>query len=109
MSWTVNNNDFEIRMTEMDFGIKLPLELQDFTITQSDMFKFVIKDAPNGNVILDKDFANISQNTINIELTEQETIKLTVGVYYYYLDWYQDHVFRDCIIEAARFKVGDKV
>ncbi len=101
-------NGYEMTMTEGDFGIELPITISGTTITASDEIRFYIIDKPNGNVIIDKTFSNIAQNTFTLELTAAVGALLPVGVYYYTLDWYQNGAFMCCVIERARFKVEDK-
>ena len=97
-----------IKMTEGDYGIKLPITISGVTFTAQDSVLFTLKTGDNGNTLLTKNFNNITQNTINLELTEAESNSLSVGDYVYSLDWYQDGVFLCNIIPTAAFKVVDK-
>ena len=104
--WAVVGND--LKMTEGDWGIKLPMTVSGTTFTENDDLRFTLKDGMNGNTILTKTFSNISQNTVQLELTEAESELLTVGSYVYSLDWYQDGAFMCNIIPNALFRVVDK-
>ncbi len=104
--WAVVGND--LKMTEGDWGIKLPVTISGTTFTENDDLLFTLKDGMNGNTILTKTFSNISQNTVQLELTEAESELLTVGSYVYSLDWYQDGAFMCNIIPNALFRVVDK-
>ena len=99
---------YNLKMAEGDFGITLPITITGPTFTAADTVKLTVKDSMNGNTILEKDFANITQNTVNLELTSAETALLPVGNYVYSLDWYQLGHFLCNIILAARFDVEDK-
>ena len=96
-----------IFMTEGDYGIALPITISGITLSASDNIAFAIKNV--GETVLQKEFSNIQDNTINIELTEEETAKLPIGSYVYSLDWYQDGVFMCNIVPNGYFRVGDKV
>lgn len=102
--WYVNGNN--ISMTEGDFGIELPITVHGVTLGEQDSIKFTIKSGDA--TIIEKDFSDISHNTINLDLTEAESALLPVGLYSYVLDWYQNGVFMCNIIPSGRFVVGDK-
>lgn len=102
--WNVNGN--ALNMTEGDWGVKLPVTVTGVTFASNDSLKFVIK---NGETtLIEKEFTNITQNTVNLEMTEADTSLLPVGSYVYRLDWYQDGSFMCNIIPISTFKVVDK-
>ena len=104
--WNVSGND--LKMTEGDFGLQLPVTISGTTLTSSDEVLFILKDKLNGTEILRKTYDNISKNTVNLEITEAETARLPVGSYVYSLDWYQNGAFMCNIIPCAAFKVVEK-
>lgn len=104
--WAVNGQD--LKMCEGDFGLILPVTISGATFSAQDEVKMTIKDGMNGETVIEKTFSNISQNTVNLEITEEETALLPVGAYVYSLDWYQDGAFMCNIIPCASLKVGDK-
>ena len=104
--WQVNSQN--ISMVEGDFGIKLPITISGVTFAASDSVKLTIKDKVNGTTVLEKDFTNIQNNTVELELTEAESALFPVGAYVYTLDWYQSLSFMCNIIREAVFKVVDK-
>ncbi len=106
MAWDVNGHD--LSKAEEDYGIELPLELSGMTLGAQDCIKITFKDKKNGDVILEKDFSNIVDNTVNLVFTEEESALFPVGTYVYCLDWYQDGNFMCNIIECANLKVVDK-
>lgn len=105
--WVVNGQD--IKMCEGDYGVALPITITGTTLEAFDEVKFTVKKVVNGSVMLEKTFSNISQNTINLELTETESNHFKVGTYYYALDWYQNGEFMCNIIPIGAFKVVEKV
>lgn len=104
--WRVLSNS--ISMTEGDFGVALPITIGGTTLAASDTIKLTVLTGVNGDEILSKEFTNIQQNTVSLELTEAESALLPVGSYVYRLDWYNDGVFMCCIVEFASFKVVEK-
>lgn len=106
--WVVNGQN--LTMVEGDFGIQLPVTIDGTTFAANDEIKFTLKTAMNGETLVEKTFpyAEISENTVNLELTEIESATLPVGTYIYSLDWFQDGAFMCNIIPFATFKVVDK-
>ena len=104
--WVVSGQD--LKMTEGDYGVELPVKIVGTTLGNLDSVKFTIKTAMNGATLLEKLFSNISENTVGLQLTEAESEDLKVGGYVYALDWYQSGVFMCNIIPCANFKVVDK-
>lgn len=104
--WAVNGNN--LKMCEGDFGIQLPIKVNGVTLTNADSLRITIKDLPNCNTILVKEFDNITNNTVNLEFTEEESALFHVGTYVYCLDWFQNGLFLCNIIPSASFKVVDK-
>ena len=107
MALTVNGND--IKMTEGDFGLQIPINLTGGTISTSDEFKILINDSQDQTTIIEKDYNNVQNNKILFELTEAEAALLPVGSYLWGLDWYQSGAFLDNIIPMSSFKVTKKV
>lgn len=105
MAWGVNG--YDLYKAEEDYGIELPLELSGMTLGAQDCIKITFKDKRNGNVILEKTFDNIVDNTVNLVFSEEESALFPVGNYVYRLDWYKDGDFNCNIIESAIFKVVD--
>ena len=101
MAWTVEDN--EISMCEGDYGIDLPITVTGAEFTDADSLMITIKDAMNGNTLLEKSF------TKALSLSAEDTASLPVGKYVYSLDWYQNNVFLCNIIPKAPFRVVDKV
>ena len=104
--WRVSGAN--LRMSENDYGIALPVTVSGVTLGAQDSLRYTFKDAVNMNTILVKEFSNIVQNTVSLELTEAESALFAPGSYVYSLDWYQNGSFMCCLVEAASFTVGDK-
>lgn len=105
MAWSVKNTT--LSMAEGDWGVALPITVDEVTLTSSDLLKFIFKDQNNGNVILTKEYTPV-ENTVNLSFTEAETALFPVGQYVYSLDWYQSGAFLCNIIPTATLKVVDK-
>ena len=95
-----------IRMSEGDYGVALPYTVNGITFSASDSLKLIIK--KGGVTVLEKEYTNIANNTIEIVLTSAESALLTVGSYRYNLDWYRDGVFMCNLVSQGLFRVGGK-
>ena len=104
--WYVSG--LNLQMAEGDYGIKLPITVNGTELGGNDSIKVVFKNKKNGLTILEKDFSAITDNTIDLELTEAESALFPVGAYVYSLDWYQNGNFMCNIILCGLFKVVDK-
>lgn len=103
--WRANGND--LQMAVGDYGVKLPIALSGITVGQYDEMR--VKIANQNSTVLELTFSNISGNSIDVELTAEQSAKLRVGNYVYSLDWYQNGSFMCNLIERALFKVVTKV
>lgn len=103
--WDVHQQN--ISMVEGDYGIKLPITVSGAEFEENDVLKLVFKDEANGEVILEKEYTP-TENTIDFELTAEESALFQVGTYVYTLDWYQSENFLCNIISGSGFKVVDK-
>lgn len=98
-----------IKMTEGDFGIVLPIEIETETeLIASDSFSIKIFKDINTEPLITKTYSDIKNNTIDFKLTEEDSLKLKVGSYKYDLDWYQEGNFLQNIIAKANFKILEK-
>lgn len=107
--WAVIGNN--LQMAEGDYGIILPVEMESeegVTLGALDSIKIVFKTSINGDLILEKNYDGIENNTVDLEFTKEESALFPVGSYVYGLDWYQDGNFMCNIITSALFKVVDK-
>ena len=106
MAWYVTGQN--LTMAEGDYGIALPITITGVTLGERDSIRITLKTGMNGTVILEKEFSDISENTVTLEFTDAETELFPVGAYVYALDWYQDGSFMCNIIPCASLKVVDK-
>lgn len=106
----VDEEKKKIFMTEGDFGITLPIEVdtEGMELTRDDKFVFKLFKEINGGAIIEKVFENITNNTIELIFTQEESNQLDIGDYYYDLDWFQEDVFLSNILRKKKFKVNDK-
>ena len=96
-----------IQMVEGDFGLELPIVVGGVTFTERD--SVTVKIAKGDNVIIEKTYGNITNNTVTLALSEEESALLPVGSYCYGLDWFQDGAFMCNIVQRNGFKVVDKL
>ncbi len=106
MAWSGTYN--KLQMAEGDFGIGVPFTIHDVTIGENDSLKFTFKETVNGETILIKDYSDVSENTVSLSFTEEETALFSPGNYVFSLDWYQSGNFMCNLIEVGKLKVGDK-
>lgn len=105
----ITAEDITIKMTEGDFGIVLPIEIEAETeLTADDGFSIKIFKDINTEPLITKTYSGIKNNTIDFKLIEEDSLKLKVGTYKYDLDWYQEGSFLANIIAKASFKVQEK-
>lgn len=104
--WAVS--EYNLSMAEGDFGVALPVEIIGTTLGEQDSIKLTFKTSVNGDVILEKTYDGITDNTVNLELTEAEAALFPVGGYVYSIDWYQAGNFMCNIVPSASLKVVDK-
>lgn len=95
-------------MTVGDYGIGLPIKFSGVDFGQSDSVKLRISSARNLAEKLEVVFSDITDNTVELSLTEAQSALLPVGDYVYALDWYRDEVFMCNIIPQAVFRVVKK-
>ena len=102
--------DGAINMTEKDFGIILPIEIEieGTNFSEHDKFSVKIFKKINDTPIISQEYENISDNTINFMLTKEESAKLEIGNYFLDIDWYQEGAFLGNIIKKQKFRVDEK-
>lgn len=103
-----NSSGTDLSMVEGDWGINLPITVNGVEFDTNDEVLITVKDKKNGDVILEKTYGNIDENTIPFELTEAESALLPVGKYVYRIDWYQSGAFYCNITPIGNLKVVDK-
>lgn len=104
--WNTMGQD--LKMVEGDYGVNLPVTISGVQFGAGDEVKLTIKDAANGNTIIEKTYSNITDNTFMLVFTEAESALLTVGKYVYVMDWYEDGTFMCNIVTSATLRVVDK-
>lgn len=98
----------EIRMTEGDWGVDLPVALSGTTATSSDILVLTIKDAINGTQVLELLAGTPTNNVFNFYMTSAESALLTPGELVYSLDWEQPGTFLYNLVPAGPFIVEEK-
>ena len=107
---TKSKGSTDITMTEGDYGVSLPFFIYGVTIDDGDSVLFTVKTEKNGDTVFTKDFTDVTDNIVDLVLTEDESALLEAGTTYVYsLDWYSDGVFMYCLVNNAKLKVEDKI
>ena len=107
--WAVIGSN--LQMAEGDYGIALTVEMESeegVTLGTQDSIRIVFKTSINGDLILEKNFDGIENNTVDLEFTKEESALFPVGSYVYSIDWYQSGNFMCNLITSGLFKVVDK-
>lgn len=105
--WVVDGAN--LQMTEGDYGVQLPMAIKGTELSAADSFMITIKTGRNTEALIEKEYSDIQDSTINFELTEAESELLEAGMTYVYsLDWYQEGLFMCNLIPSAFLKVVDK-
>ena len=99
----VAESGLDIEMNKGDFGIILTVNFDDIADTN---IKFIISDL-NKNAIIEKTFDNITDNKIDLVLTEEETAKLDVGRYAWSLYQYVENELKNTLVVGKTFKVKE--
>ena len=96
-----------IVMVQGDYGIELPIRFKGVSIGQDETIEFRIINKI-GETKIRKTYANIQDNTIALEFTQQETSLLKPADYKYSIDLYKNGVFLANIVNCSEFKVEVK-
>lgn len=101
--------DLSITVVEGNYGKVVPIILNS-TEPLSNADKFIIKIYKECKQppLITKEYSNLTDNTIEFKLTLEESLKLSSGIYYYDLDWYQDESFLDTLVAHEIFEVKHK-
>ena len=99
----VAESGLDIEMNKGDFGVILTVNFDDIADTN---IKFIISDL-NKNAIIEKTFDNITDNKIDLVLTEEETAKLDVGRYAWSLYQYVENELKNTLVVGKTFKVKE--
>lgn len=97
-----------ISMVEGDFGLSLPITISGTTINDDETLIFYIKKNDGTDLISPKEYTKIQENTFDLFFSKEETEKMKVGTYLYYLDWYKKDEFLGSVINGQVFKVEGK-
>ena len=104
-----NKGSNKLSMVEGDYGLTLPLIINGITISTDDKLNFYIKKDKNSEKIVDQNYENIENNTINLTFSKEESDRLPIGNYKYAIDWYKQDTFCGNIIKEKDFEVEDKL
>ena len=98
----------EIRMTEGDYGVDLPVAVKGTTVTANDVLDLTIKDAVNGTTVLELTVGSPTNGVFDLYFAQEESALLTPGEYGYSLDWIQPGTFVYCLVPVGPFIVEEK-
>lgn len=106
--WIVYGNALE--MTEGDYGVELPVTLEGANLGEGDTLKFTFKRASDGDVILEKEYSDPTDNTVFLKFDEADSELFEANkAYVYSIDWYQEGEFLCNVIPRGNFRVVNKI
>jgi len=97
-----------LQMVEGDYGLELPFTVSGIALGAGDCLKFTFKRSRNNETILEKTFEGITDNTVQLAFTAEESALFSPGSYVFALDWYHEGSFLGNIIDNGALKVVDK-
>ena len=103
-----DEDSWDIEMVEGDYGIALPIKIENKTLGLDDKFRIKIFKEVNKESIIVKEYSNTENNIIEFMLTKEESELLPVGKYVYDLDWFQEGAFLGNLLRKKKFEVKDK-
>ena len=97
-----------IETTKCDFGVSLPITIDDVEFAAGDELQFAVKVKAGGAAVIERTFTDITENAVSLVLTAEEAAALNVGAYVWTLDWYRDGVLQYNLVRLGSFKVVGK-
>ena len=97
-----------IIMVEKDFGISLPITITGGIISNDETIKLTLTKSDGTALIEPKIYTNIENNTFDLIFTQEESEKMSVGKYFYDIDWYKENVFLGNVVKHELFEVEGK-
>ena len=96
----ISENTLEIAMDKADFGVILGINFSDVNGTD---IKFKIYNEKE--TLVEKTFENITNNRIELKLTQEESAKLEEGTYNYDIYQYKEGVLKNTLLKEKIFIV----
>lgn len=104
--WEVSG--YNLQMVVGDYGMALPVAIVGTELTSGDSIKFAFKRTVRGGSVLEKEYGNIENNTVNLVFSASDSEKFSIGSYVFSMDWYRDGQFMCNIIPVGSLKVVEK-
>ena len=102
------SNGMTIQMTVGDYGVALPITIDDVEFAAGDELLLAVKVKSGGAAVIERTFTDITGNAVDLVLTAAEAAALNVGAYIWTLDWFRDGVLQYNIVRYGCFKVVGK-
>lgn len=100
--FSIDKKNLKIKMNKGDFGIILTFKFSDIAATN---IKIIIYNSKSK--IIEKPYTNISDNTIEFKLTEEESKLLETGDYMYKVYQYKDGQLKNTLLIDKDFIVEE--
>lgn len=107
----IKSNGTKITMNYGDYGVSLPINITNIELEKDDYIMIKIG-KPFHDILVEKKIINLSEdeNTFTgvLDFTKNESEKLKIGDYDYYLEHYRNEELKDTLV-ISRLIVDDGV
>lgn len=107
MAFLIKGN--RITMDAYDYGLQLPIDVEDGTFEPTDKMLFELKKSKDSVPLISKEYVNVLSDTnlfrFFLEFTEKESLELPPGNYVYYVKYIKNGELRDTLVSGEDFKI----
>ena len=107
MAFLIKGN--RITMDAYDYGLQLPIDVEDGTFESTDKMLFELKKSKDSVALISKEYVNVLSDTnlfrFFLEFTEKESAELPPGNYVYYVKYIKNGELRDTLVAGEDFKI----
>lgn len=98
-----------ITMDAYDYGLQLPIDVEEGTFEETDKMLFELKKSKDSAPLISKEYINTLSDTslfrFFLEFTENESAALPPGNYVYYIKYKKNGELRDTLVSGEDFKI----
>lgn len=98
-----------IIMDAHDYGLQLPIDVEDGTFEPEDKMLFELKKSKDSAPLISKEYVNtLSDETMFrffLEFTKNESAELPPGNYVYYIRYIKNGELQDTLVSGEDFKI----
>lgn len=98
-----------ITMDAYDYGLQLPIDVEEGTFEAGDKMLFELKKSKDSVALISKEYINTLSDTnlfrFFLEFTEKESAALPPGNYVYYIKYIKNGELRDTLVSGEDFRI----